>query len=83
MSDDKSKTYALYQGRKKVYIGEAQDPQARAIEHQQEGKKFDRVEVTSRPMKRDNAQDRQAEQLETYRRGHGGKNPTYNKTDKG
>ena len=83
MSADMSKTYALYKGRNKVYIGESEDPEARAEEHRQERKQFDRVEITSRLMKKANAQKRQAEELETYRRGHGRKNPRYNKTDKG
>ena len=67
----------------KVYIGESEDPQKRAVQHADEGKKFDRVEITSRPMKRENAVKREADQLQTYRRGHGGKNPKYNDTDEG
>ncbi len=79
----KSQTYALYDGRKKVYIGEAANPQQRAEQHREDGKRFDRVETTSRPMLKENAQKREAEQLETYRRGHGGKGPRYNETDDG
>ena len=83
MGKQKSRTYSLYNGRQKVYIGEAADPERRAEQHRQEGKRFDRVEFTSRPMLKENAQTREAEQLETYRRGHGGKNPRYNETDDG
>ena len=79
----KSRTYSLYQGRKKVYIGEAADPERRAEQHRQEGKDFNRVEATSRPMLKKNAQKREAEQLEAYRRGHRGRNPRYNETDEG
>ena len=80
---DKSRTYALFNKGKKVYIGESEDPLKRAEQHADEGKKFDRVETTSRTMKIENAQNHQADQLQTYRRGHGGKNPKYNKTDEG
>ena len=79
----KSQTYALWNKRKKVYIGESEDPQKRAEKHADEGKKFTRVEITSRPMKPENAEKRETEQLKNYRRGHGGKNPKYNKTDEG
>ncbi len=51
--------------------------------HRDEGKVIERLEVTSRPVNRDNAQKRQGEQLETFRRGHKGKNPKYNETDEG
>ena len=80
---EKSRTYALWHRGKKVYIGESEDPVDRAKQHKDDGKKFDRVEITSRPMKPDNAEKRQAQQLKAYRRSHGGKNPPYNKTDDG
>ena len=83
MGKQKSKTYTLFKGREKVYIGEAADPKQRAEQHRDEGKRFDRVVITSRPMLRANAQEREAEQLATYRRGHEGKNPKYNKDDDG
>ncbi len=83
MGQQKSKTYALYQGRKKIYIGESENPERRAEQHRDEGKVFDRLEVTSRSINKDNAQKRQADQLETFRRGHKGQNPKYNETDEG
>ncbi len=83
MGRRKSQTYALYKGREKVYIGEAGNPEQRAEQHRDEGKRFDRVETTSRQMLKENAQNREADQLATYRRGHGGKNPKYNKDDDG
>ena len=83
MGKQKSRTYSLYKGRQKVYIGEAANPEQRAEQHREEGKVFTRVETTSRPMMKENAQKREAEQLEAYRRAHGGKNPRYNETDDG
>lgn len=79
----KKHTYALYQGREKVYIGRTDNLDRRLEEHRDDGKRFTRAEKTSRLMSEDGAQDREADQLETYRDGHGGKNPQYNKTDKG
>ena len=78
-----SRTYALWDKRKKVYIGESDDLEKRAEEHRGEGKQFDRIQVTSRPMKKENAEKREADQLQSYRQGHKGKNPKYNKTDEG
>ena len=46
-----SRTYALWNKGKKVYIGQAEDPLKRAEQHTDDGKKFDRVEITSRPMR--------------------------------
>ena len=79
----KSRTYALWNKGKKVYIGESEHPEERAKQHADDGKKFDRVKITSRPMNPENAANREAEQLEAYRRGHGGNNPKYNETDEG
>ena len=78
-----TQTYALYQGNEKVYIGITNDLEQREQKHRNDGKKFSRIEPTSRRMKPDSAKNREAEQLETYRRGHKGKNPRYNKTDDG
>ncbi len=83
MGKQKSRTYSLYKGRQKVYIGEAANPERRAEQHRQEVNRIDRVKVTSSPMLTENAQKREAEQLKAYRRGHGGTNPTYNETDEG
>ncbi len=83
MGKRKSQTYALYNGRKKVYIGEAAKTEQRAEQHKEDGKVFTRVEKTSRPILNKNAQEREADQLESYRRSHGGKNPRYNKDDDG
>ena len=80
---EKSQTYALWNKGKKVYIGESADPAKRAEQHADDGKRFDRVEITSRPMKPETAKKRQAEKLLAFRRGHRGNNPKYNETDDG
>ncbi len=72
-------TYALYDKRKKVYVGVTEDPERRVREHELEGKRFSRMDVTSRKMTEDGARQKEAEQLESYRRAHRGRNPRYNK----
>ena len=79
----KDRVYSLFDGPKKVYVGTTDDPERRAAEHQADGKNFTRMKVETRPMKPENAQKREAGMLKTYRQGHGGKNPKYNKTDDG
>ena len=78
------RTYDLKNGREIVYRGESNDVERRAEEHRAEGKKFTSVVITSeRALSNEGAKKREAEQLERYRRGHGGKNPKYNKDDDG
>lgn len=72
-------TYDLKRGHKVVYRGTTNDPERREQSHRAEGKKFDQLVVTSRRMTQDGAKRKEAENLETYRKGHGGKNPLYNK----
>lgn len=48
-----------------------------------EGKKFDRLKVTSRRMTEEGAKKKEAENLDKYRAGHGGKNPPYNGSQAG
>lgn len=76
-------TYDLKQGNKVVYRGTTNDPEGRAQQHLNEGKVFDKLVVTSPKMTPEGAKKREAESLEKYRRGHGGKNPKYNKDDDG
>jgi len=76
-------TYDLVVGKKIVYRGTTNDPDRREAEHQEEGKRFAQLRVTSRKMTEEGAQRKEAENLERYRRGHGGKNPKYNKNDTG
>ena len=83
MARRNSRVYELFNGNKKVYIGESNNVERRCAEHQEEGKQFTRVELVSRSMTKAGAQEREAQRLETYRRGHGGDNPRYNDTDEG
>ena len=76
-------TYNLKRGRKIVYIGITSDPERREAKHWSEGKDFDKLVPTSRRMTRDGAKRKEAEDLKTYRRGHGGQNPLYNVDDDG
>ena len=71
-------TYDLKQGRKVVYKGTTNKPERREIQHRDEGKRFDRMLVTSRPMTEVGAKRKEAKQLEQYRKSHDGKNPKYN-----
>ncbi len=72
-------TYDLKRGHKVVYRGTTKNPERREQSHRAEGKKFDQLVVTSRRMTQEGAKKREAENLETYRKGHDGKNPLYNK----
>lgn len=78
-----TRTYDLRKGRKVVYKGTTNDPARRESEHRREGKDFDKLVPTSRPMTRDGAKEREAKDLEAYRRGHGGRNPPYNEDNDG
>ena len=82
MAKRKSSVYELFDGNEKVYIGEG-DIDGRVAAHQADGKRFTRVEQVGRQMSKAGAQEREAQRLETYRRGHGGRNPRYNETDEG
>ncbi|MCY4325315.1 MAG: GIY-YIG nuclease family protein [Betaproteobacteria bacterium] len=75
-----SHTYALFQGRRKIYIGYTSDLDRRVVEHKSDGKDFDRVEKTSALMTEAAAQRREEQHLEAYSKGHDGKVPRYNKT---
>lgn len=75
-------TYSLYDGRKKVYIGTTNDPERRVTEHQAEGKRFTRADVTSRKMTSEGAMKKERDQLKSYRQSHGS-NPKYNEDKSG
>lgn len=77
-----TRNYTLKKGNKKVYEGTTNDLVRRIKEHARDGKKFDRVEFTALAS-RETARATERESLETYRRGHGGENPKYNRTDWG
>lgn len=78
-----TQTYSLFDGNEKVYIGTTDDLERREQEHRNTSKKFTRIEPTSRRLIPESAKKREAEQLQTYRRGHRGKNLRYNKTSDG
>ena len=71
-------TYSLNDGRRKVYIGTTDNPERRVSEHAAEGKRFTRMDVTSRRMTEEGAKRKEADQLAAYRRSHKGRNPQYN-----
>ena len=75
-------TYELKDGNKVVYVGTTNDPERREKEHRAGGKKFGRMNVTSRKMTEDGAKKKEAERLATYRRNQG-ENPKYNKDSDG
>ena len=76
-------TYDLKKGREVVYRGTTSDPDRREKEHRGDGLDFDRLVPTSRRMTPNGAKDREADNLERYRRNHGGRDPRYNKDDDG
>ena len=76
-------TYDLKKGRKIVYRGTTKDPERREREHRRAGLDFDRLVPTSRRMTPHGAKEREADNLERYRRGHGGRNPRYNEDPDG
>lgn len=75
--------YDLKQGREVVYRGTTNDPHRREREHRAAGKDFSHLRVTSRRMTDDGAKAKEAEGLATYRKGHGGRNPRYNRNTDG
>jgi predicted GIY-YIG superfamily endonuclease len=75
--------YELKQGKKTVYKGISNDPERRAKEHEGEGKKFSHMKVSGPAVIRTTAKKREEDGLKTYRDGHSGKGPKYNKTKKG
>jgi len=76
-------TYALFDRKRKVYIGTTNDPEERAAPHKNQGKRFTRMEITSRRMTEEGAKQKETKQLESYRQGHGGRNPRHNKNSNG
>jgi predicted GIY-YIG superfamily endonuclease len=73
----------LKDGHRVVYRGTTDNPERREQEHQANGKKFTKMAITSVRVTEETAKAREAEALERYRRGHGGRNPRYNKDGDG
>ena len=76
-------TYELKQGNQVVYVGTTNNPERRQQEHENLGKKFSSMNITSRKMTEDGAMKKEAARLETYRKNHQGVNPRYNKNNEG
>ena len=76
-------TYDLKDGGKIVYRGTTNDLERRVEQHRREGKKFTHFLQTSRKMTEEGARKKETENLERFRRNHGGKNPKYNKDSDG
>ena len=76
-------TYDLKKGRRVVYRGTTNDPDRRERQHRDAGLDFDQLVPTSVRMTPKGAKAREADNLERYRRSHGGHNPKYNEDDDG
>ena len=76
-------TYDLKHGREVVYRGTTNDPERREREHRAAGKDFSHLVVTSRRMTDKGAKRKEAESLATYRKGHGGQSPRFNRDTDG
>ena len=70
--------YQLKQGNQVVYIGTTNGLARRVKEHRRLGREFDQVERLPQYMTEEEAQEKEQEMLEKYRKGHGGENPKYN-----
>lgn len=75
--------YELKYGRAVVYRGISNDVLRRAAEHRREGKLFTHVQVTHWSFFRFLARRREVLALAQYRKAHSGKNPRYNRRDRG
>lgn len=71
--------YKLKDGRRIVYIGKTQDPDARERQHRAEGKRFTKLVVQGPKVIEKTALEWEEEELRKYRRSHRGRNPKYNK----
>ena len=71
--------HELRDGRKIVGIGITNDPERRAAEHRNEGHRFSSMNVAGPAVTQETAEKWEEQRLESYRPGHGGKLPRYNK----
>ena len=76
-------TYLLLDKGKVVYKGTTNDLEKTEQRHKNQGKRFTSIKPTSRKITEEGAKEKEAAQLEAYRKGHGGKNPKYNKDANG
>jgi predicted GIY-YIG superfamily endonuclease len=70
--------YELKDGNEIVYYGISGDPDVRAIQHANSGKKFTHVKVISMALTRESAERREKGEIQRYQRQHGGRAPKYN-----
>lgn len=71
--------YTLWDRGKKVYIGITDDLARREQEHRAERWRFTTMHREGPVVTRETALEWEQNALEAYRRGHGGRNPRYNK----
>lgn len=70
--------YELKNHKRIVYIGISCDPDRRAIQHINAGKKFTHINVKSVALTAKSAERREKEEIQRYQRQHGGRPPKYN-----
>lgn len=75
-------TYELKDGNKVLYVGTTNDPERREQEHKDDGKRFKKLNITSKKMTEDGAMKKEADRLAKYRKNQG-KNPKYNEDSDG
>jgi len=79
----KAVTYKLVNREGKAsYIGVTNNPAKRRSDHYKSGKRFSRLVVTSKPLKRATALRHETRNLSSYRSATG-RRPRYNKTNNG
>jgi predicted GIY-YIG superfamily endonuclease len=66
-----------------VYRGSTTDPQRREGQHRRAGKQFKTMRITSGPMARGSAREREQAAIAAHRESHDGNLPKYNKTRAG
>ena len=70
--------YQLKQGHEIVYFGISTDPERRAMEHCNSGKRFNGIRIVSPALTRASAEVREGDEIRRYQRQHGGSPPRYN-----
>ena len=71
--------YELRKGHEIVYIGITNDPERRESEHESAPERFTKMNLVGPAVTEESARDWEQERLETYRKGHDGRLPRYNK----
>ena len=70
--------YELKDGNEIIYYGISSDPDERAIQHSNAGKKFTHINVKSVALTKRSAEERERQEIQRYQRQHGGRGPKYN-----